>query len=91
MGNGKLFIAYDTDGNISRLTTLTGDHEPLCDFRYEYDLNRNRTATAGTCLFPGEEHVRDTLISYRYDSRNRLLEEDYDGASVRYRYDLCGN
>ena len=82
---------YDTDGNISRLTTMIGDHEPLYDFRYEYDLNGNRTAKAGACLFPGEEHVRDTMISYRYDSGNRLLEEDYNGASVCYRYDLCGN
>jgi len=59
--------------------------------RYEYDLNGNRTAKAGACLFPGEEHVRDTVTSYRYDSRNRLLEEDYDGTPVSYRYDLCGN
>ena len=82
---------YDTDGNISRLTTLLNHVQTLCDFQYEYDLNGNRTAKAGACLFPGEDSIKDTVVHYRYDSMNRLLEEEYDGEATRYRYDLCGN
>ena len=41
---------YDTDGNISRLNTLTKEKKPLCDFRYEYDLNGNRIAKVGVNL-----------------------------------------
>ncbi|MDR1770794.1 MAG: hypothetical protein LBS02_09165 [Hungatella sp.] len=87
----KTSYEYDTDGNISRLVTLLNSGQPLCDFQYEYDLNGNRTAKAGACLFPGEDSIKDTVIQYRYDSMNRLLEEEYDGEAICYRYDLCGN
>ncbi|MFT4104627.1 MAG: DUF6531 domain-containing protein, partial [Lacrimispora sp.] len=87
----KTTYEYDTDGNISRLVTLLNEDQPLIDYRYEYDLNGNRTAKEGICLFPGEENVRSTVIRYHYDSMNRLLEEDYDKNATCYRYDLCGN
>jgi len=39
-----------------------------------------------TNSFPKEQVIR-----YRYDSMNRLLEERYDDAPIRYVYDQCGN
>ncbi|MEY8356558.1 RHS repeat-associated core domain-containing protein [Lachnospiraceae bacterium 54-53] len=82
---------YDTDGNISRLAAHSGEDRLLFDFRYEYDLNGNRTAKAGVKLLPEAGGVKETAVSYRYDAVNRLTEETYDRESSRYVYDLCGN
>ena len=65
---------------------MRADHEPLCDFRYEYDLNGNRTAKAGICLFPGEEHKSDTVISYRYDLCGNRMEKESVAERETYRY-----
>ena len=43
---------YDTEGNITRLLTETRDGGTICDLRYGYDLNGNRTAKSGTMLLP---------------------------------------
>ena len=55
-----------------------------------YDLNGNRTGKTGsrpdTC---GKQ--AEMAVSYRYDSMNRLTNEDRNGAGERYAYDLCGN
>ncbi|WP_124065275.1 RHS repeat-associated core domain-containing protein [Clostridium sp. E02] len=87
----KTIYEYDTDGNISRLATFLEDSRPLLDFHYEYDLNGNRTAKTGVRTLPEETGLRETVIGYRYDKRNRLTEELYDGESMKYGYDLCGN
>ena len=85
---------YDTEGNIIRLLTETRDGGTICDLRYEYDLNGNRTAKSGTMLLPGHpggvsEQIRD--IHYRYDRMDRLTAEVRDGEETSYIYDLCGN
>ena len=66
---------YDTEGNIIRLLTETRDGGTICDLRYAYDLNGDRTAKKGTMLLPDHpgglsEQIRD--IRYRYDSMDRL-------------------
>jgi RHS repeat-associated protein len=85
---------YDTEGNIIRLLTETRDGGTICDLRYEYDLNGNRTAKSGTMLLPGHpggvsEQIRD--IHYRYDRMDRLTAEVRDGEETSYIYDVCGN
>ena len=100
----RTIYEYDTDGNISRLATFVSEKQPLFDFRYDYDLNGNRTAKTGSRVVLGEfnkgkaingEDINKnpivTGIQYQYDSMNRLLKETYDGDAVSYQYDLCGN
>ena len=90
---------YDTDGNISRLSTRTKEKNPLCDFAYEYDLNGNRIAKVGVSLALKDDkenfEILDTRIYYQYDSMNRLLEESYyedkSEEKIQYEYDFCGN
>ncbi|MBD5515016.1 MAG: hypothetical protein HDR06_10300 [Lachnospiraceae bacterium] len=83
--------AYDEDGNISRLTIGDGTEEGLLyDAFMLYDLNGNRTGKKGVRL--GAAGTRDEMaVSYRYDSMNRLANEDRNGTGERYAYDLCGN
>ena len=85
---------YDTEGNIIHLLTETRDGGTICDLRYAYDLNGNRTAKSGTMLLPGHpggvsEQIRD--IHYRYDRMDRLTAEVRDGEETSYLYDVCGN
>ena len=85
---------YDTEGNIIRLLTETRDGGIICDLRYAYDLNGNRTAKSGTMLLPGHpggvsEQIRD--IRYCYDRMDRLTAEVRDREETSYLYDLCGN
>lgn len=85
---------YDTDGNILRLHTQTAGGVVLCDLRYEYDLNGNRTAKTGSMALPDESgtiRLQARSIRYTYDSMSRLLSETDDGREDRYRYDPCGN
>ncbi len=83
--------AYDEDGNISRLTIGDGTEEGLLyDAFMLYDLNGNRTGKSGSRF--GVTETREKMsVSYRYDSMNRLTNEDRNGAGERYAYDLCGN
>ncbi len=90
----KTAYEYDTEGNIIRLLTETRDGETICDLRYEYDRNGNRTAKAGTMILPDHSRglsaqIRD--IRYRYDRMDRLAAEVRDGEETSYLYDLCGN
>nr|WP_288828996.1 RHS repeat-associated core domain-containing protein [uncultured Clostridium sp.] len=87
----KTLYEYDTDGNISRLATFLSESSPLFDYRYEYDLNGNRTAKEGVCVMAEERCVQKTAVCYRYDSMNRLTDEIYDGDAAHYVYDRCGN
>ena len=85
---------YDTEGNLIRLLTEARDGETICDLRYEYDRNGNRTAKAGTMILPDNSgglsaQIRD--IRYRYDRMDRLAAEVRDGEETGYLYDLCGN
>ena len=83
--------AYDEDGNISRLTIGDGTEEGLLyDAFMLYDLNGNRTGKTGSRLDIGGKQA-EMAVSYRYDSMNRLTNEDRNGAGERYAYDLCGN
>ncbi|WP_333651505.1 RHS repeat-associated core domain-containing protein [Lacrimispora sp.] len=87
----KTSYEYDTDGNITRLATLAENGSILCDLQYEYDLNGNRISKAGSQLMQGEGSLRDVVVRYRYDSMDRLLEEEYDGKAEHYQYDQSGN
>ena len=85
---------YDTEGNLIRLLTEARDGETICDLRYEYDRNGNRTAKAGTMILPDNSgglsaQIRD--IRYRYDRMDRLAAEVRDGEETGYLYDLCGD
>ena len=83
--------AYDEDGNISRLTIGDGTEEGLFyDAFMLYDLNGNRTGKTGSRLDTCGKQV-EMAVSYRYDSMNRLSNEDRNGTGERYAYDLCGN
>ncbi len=83
--------AYDEDGNISRLTIGDGTAEGLLyDAFMLYDLNGNRTGKTGSRLDVGRKQA-EMAVSYRYDSMNRLTNEDRNGTGERYAYDLCGN
>ena len=87
----KTSYIYDEDGNISRLTIGDGTEEGLLyDAFMLYDLNGNRTGKTGSRLDVGGKQAEMT-VSYRYDSMNRLTNEDRNGAGERYAYDLCGN
>ena len=69
---------HDTEGNILRLRTETGEGETICDLQYAYDLNGNRTARTGTLDLPdhrGGISRQDRKTRYRYDSMNRLTAE----------------
>ncbi len=92
MINGiRTSYSYDEDGNISRLTIGDGTEEGLLyDAFMLYDLNGNRTGKNGTRL--SADGKQDKMaVSYRYDSMNRLTNEDRNGTGERYAYDLCGN
>lgn len=85
---------YDTEGNIIRLLTETRDGGTVCDLRYGYDLNGNRTARSGTVLLPdysGGLSAQTRDIHYRYDRMDRLTAEVRNGEETSYLYDLCGN
>ena len=83
--------AYDEDGNISRLTIGDGTEKGLLyDAFMLYDLNGNRTGKSGS-RFGVTEARKKMSVTYRYDSMNRLTNEDRNGAGERYAYDLCAN
>ena len=90
-GNGlHTLYEYDTDGNIIRLRLEKADGETVSDWKYEYDLDGNRTLKMG-CFMEHKDRLCDRVIHYQYDKMDRLTEESYDGEAVRYGYDLCGN
>lgn len=96
-GNGvETAYAYDGDGNISSLETKAGENI-LLSFVYQYDGNGNRTVKTGTQAGLGNITSEITMgnnvlnISYRYDVRGQLLEEQRNGGSVCYAYDKAGN
>ena len=90
-GGIRTGYTYDEDGNISRLTIGDGTEEGLLyDAFMLYDLNGNRTGKTGSRLDTGGKQA-EMAVSYRYDSMNRLTNEDRNGAGERYAYDLCGN
>ncbi len=90
-GGIRTSYTYDEDGNISRLTIGDGTEEGLLyDAFMLYDLNGNRTGKTGSRLDAGGKQA-EMAVSYRYDSMNRLINEDRNGAGERYAYDLCGN
>ena len=90
-GGVKTSYIYDEDGNISRLTISDGTEEGLLyDAFMLYDLNGNRTGKTGSRLDVGGKQA-EMAVSYRYDSMNRLSNEDRNGTGERYAYDLCGN
>ncbi len=90
-GGIKTSYIYDEDGNISRLTSGDGTEEGLLyDAFMLYDLNGNRTGKKGSRLDTCGKQA-EMAVSYRYDSMNRLTNEDRNGTGERYAYDLCAN
>ena len=89
-GNGiRTSYWYDADGNVSHLETCMGS-DILLSFQYQYDGNGNRLmktgiqgpATDGSCALD---------ITYQYDVRGQLLEENRKDAVFHYTYDAAGN
>ena len=98
-GNGvETAYTYDGDGNVCTLETKAGE-DVLLSLAYRYDGNGNRTAKtgmqAGVTLggVTSEITVGNNALelSYAYDVRGQLLEEQRNGASVCYAYDKAGN
>lgn len=90
-GGIRTSYTYDEDGNISRLTIGDGTEEGLLyDAFMLYNLNGNRTRKTGSRVDVGGKQ-EEMAVSYRYDSMNRLTNEDRNGVGERYVDDLCGN
>ena len=89
-GNGIVTrYQYDDSGNISQLETKAGD-KILVSFRYEYDGNGNRTSKIGEQKLVGGESS-NLSVTYQYDVRGQLLEENRNGDACCYTYDAAGN
>ena len=89
-GNGiKTSYQYDADGNVSHLETRMGS-DILLSFRYQYDGNGNRLSKTGT-QGPATDGSSALEITYQYDVRGQLLEENRKDAVFRYNYDAAGN
>ena len=84
-GGIRTSYIYDEDGNISRLTIGDGTEEGLLyDAFMLYDLNGNRPGKTGSRLDTCRKHA-EMAVSYRYDSMNRLTNEDRNGAGERVK------
>ncbi len=89
-GNGiRTSYQYDADGNVSHLETRMGS-DILLSFRYRYDGNGNRLSKTGT-QGPATDGSSALEITYQYDVRGQLLEENRKDAVFRYNYDASGN
>ena len=77
---------YDTDGNISRLSTLTKEKNPLCDFTYEYDLNGNRIAKVGASLTL--VNTQNKAVSFEVGERRE--QQELQGDSSHQEFSLFG-
>ena len=80
---------YDADGNVSHLETRMGS-DILLSFRYQYDGNGNRLMKTGI-QGPATAGSSALDITYQYDVRGQLLEENRKDAVFRYSYDAVGN
>ncbi len=89
-GNGiRTSYQYDADGNVSHLETRMGS-DILLSFRYQYDGNGNRLSKTGV-QGPATDGSSALDITYQYDVRGQLLEENRKDAVFRYSYDAAGN
>ena len=89
-GNGiRTSYRYDADGSISHLETRMGN-DILLSFRYQYDGNGNRLMKTGI-QGPATDGSSALDITYQYDVRGQLLEENRKDAVFRYSYDAAGN
>ena len=89
-GNGiRTSYQYDADGSVSHLETRMGS-DILLSFRYQYDGNGNRLMKTGT-QGPATDGSSALDITYQYDVRGQLLEENRKDAVFRYSYDAVGN
>ena len=78
--------AYDLNKNLTTIRTTLGGGSIVCDNRYTYDGNGNRT----------QKQTQDGLTRYAYDANNRLVEVAYPGMNgvtdTEYlHYDHAGN
>ncbi len=81
----RISYAYDEDGNVSRLIIGDGTEEGLLyDAFMLYDLNGNRTGKTGSRLDTYGKQA-EMAVSYRYDSMNRLTNEDRNGTGGEVR------
>ena len=89
-GNGiRTSYQYDADGSVSHLETRMGS-DILLSFRYQYDGNGNRLMKTGI-QGPATAGSSALDITYQYDVRGQLLEENRKDAVFRYSYDAAGN
>ena len=89
-GNGiRTSYQYDADGNVSHLETRMGS-DILLSFRYQYDGNGNRLSKTGV-QGPATDGSSALVITYQYDVRGQLLEENRKDVVFRYNYDAAGN
>ena len=89
-GNGiRTSYQYDADGSVSHLETRMGS-DILLSFRYQYDGNGNRLMKTGI-QGPATDGSSALDITYQYDVRGQLLEENRKDAVFRYSYDAVGN
>ena len=89
-GNGiRTSYQYDADGSVSHLETRMGS-DILLSFRYQYDGNGNRLMKTGI-QGPATAGSSALDITYQYDVRGQLLEENRKDAVFRYSYDAVGN
>lgn len=72
------------------------DNSKLMEFRYQFDLNGNRTSTEELYWDPTDDTLyQRRLISFQYDAVGRLIAENRDDNGVqiatKYRYDAASN
>lgn len=72
------------------------DNSKLMEFRYQFDLNGNRTSTEELYWDPTDDTLyQRRLMSFQYDAAGRLIAEEKDDNGTRvatyYRYDAASN
>lgn len=95
---------FNQFGRLVGMTYWAGDDTPdtlldnskLMEFRYQFDLNGNRTSTEELYWDPTDDTLyQRRLISFQYDAVGRLIAENRDDNGVRiatkYRYDAASN
>ena len=92
--NSRNFVTVriDGEGNESRWRSITDStgSDILLSFRYQYDGNGNRLMKTGI-QGPATAGSSALDITYQYDVRGQLLEENRKDAVFRYSYDAAGN
>ena len=72
------------------------DNSKLMEFRYQFDLNGNRTSTEELYWDPTDDTLyQRRMMSFQYDAAGRLIAEEKDDNGTRvatyYHYDAASN